>query len=133
MDTNEKKFIDALNQLCEKNPYQKLTGDITNGYHYRSTNAPTSYGKLLQYNRKNERKQSMRKPIKIKKVIYNNPATIVMWSDGTKTVVKCSKRDTYDPEKGLVMAIAKKSFGNKGNYYKEIKYWLPEEPDSDAV
>ena len=75
----------------------------------------------------------MIKPIKIKKVIYNNPATIVMWSDGTKTVVKCSARDIYDPEKGLAMAIAKKSFGNKGNYYKEIKYWLPEESDSDAV
>ena len=132
MNTNEKKFIDALNQLCEKNPYQKLTGDITNGYHYHSTNTPTSYENYYA-KQKNERKQTMRKPIKIKKVIYNNPATIVMWSDGTKTVVKCSARDTYDPEKGLAMAIAKKSFGNKGNYYKEIKYWLPEESDSDAV
>lgn len=132
MTTDEKKFIDALNQLCEENPYQKLTGDITNGYHYHSTNAPASYENYY-VKRKNERKQTMRKPIKIKKVVFNNPATIVMWSDGTKTVVKCSERDTYDPEKGLAMAVAKKSFGNKGNYYKELKYWLPEESEKQDI
>lgn len=130
MTTDEKKFIDALTQLCEENLYQKLTGDITNGYHYRSTNVPASYENYY-VEQKNERKQTMRKPIKIKNVIFNNPATIVMWSDGTKTVVKCSERDAYDPEKGLAMAIAKKSFGNKGNYYKELKYWLPKE-ESEA-
>ena len=27
----------------------------------------------------------------ITKVIFNSPATIVMWSDGTKTIVKCKK------------------------------------------
>lgn len=75
----------------------------------------------------------------IKKVIFNNPATIVLWNDGTKTVVKCSEpcitcqdpRDnqnpSFDPEKGLAMAIAKKVLGNKGNYYNEFKKWLPKE------
>lgn len=60
----------------------------------------------------------------IKKVIFNNPATIVMWMDGTKTVVKCGKDDVYDPEKGLAMAICKKVFGNKGNYFNVFKKWL---------
>ena len=60
----------------------------------------------------------------IKDVIFNNPATIVFWSDGTKTVVKCQEGDTYDPEKGLTMAIAKKFFGNKGNYCNEINKWM---------
>lgn len=50
--------------------------------------------------------------IKVTKVIYHNPATIVFWSDGTKTVVKCDKNDTYDPEKGFYIACAKKLFGN---------------------
>ena len=63
----------------------------------------------------------------IKKVIFNNPATIVLWSDGSKTVVKCSEEDTFDPEKGLAMAMVKKAFGNEGNYYNEIKKWLPNE------
>lgn len=36
----------------------------------------------------------------IKNVIFAPPATIVYWSDGSKTVVKCSKKDVFDPEKG---------------------------------
>lgn len=62
----------------------------------------------------------------ITKVIFNDPATIVFWSDGTKTVVKCGEADIYDKEKGLAMAISKKAMGNQGNYYKVFKKWIPE-------
>ena len=58
----------------------------------------------------------------IEKVIFNDPATIVLWKDGTKTVVK-AENEYFDPEKGLAMAIAKKAMGNKGNYFNEIKKW----------
>lgn len=62
----------------------------------------------------------------ITNVIFNNPATIVCWSDGTKTVVKCDERDEFDPEKGLAMAICKKHFG--GGFYNDIfKKWIPKE------
>ena len=62
----------------------------------------------------------------ITNVIFNNPATIVFWSDGTKTVVKCDERDEFDPEKGLAMAICKKYFG--GGFYNDIfKKWIPKE------
>lgn len=60
----------------------------------------------------------------IKNVIFAPPATIVYWSDGSKTVVKCSEKDVFDPEKGLAMAIAKRCGGNKGSYYKEIQNWV---------
>lgn len=60
----------------------------------------------------------------ITNVIFNYPATIVFWSDGTKTVVKCDRREPFDPEKGLAMAISKKMLGNKGNYFNEIKKWV---------
>lgn len=60
----------------------------------------------------------------IKDVIFAPPATIVYWSDGSKTVVKCSEKDVFDPEKGLAMAIAKHCGGNKGGYYKEIQNWV---------
>lgn len=60
----------------------------------------------------------------IKNVIFAPPATIVYWSDGSKTVVKCSEKDVFDPEKGLAMAIAKRCGGNKGSYYKEIQSWV---------
>lgn len=59
----------------------------------------------------------------IKKVIFNDPATIVIWADGEKTIVKCQNGEPYDPEKGLAMAITKRALGNKGNYFDEIKKW----------
>lgn len=54
----------------------------------------------------------------IKKVIFNAPATIVLWNDGTKTVVKCSENDIFDPEKGLAFCFLKKLLGDR--YYKII-------------
>lgn len=59
----------------------------------------------------------------IKDVIFNNPATIVFWADGTKTVVQ-SRGEGYDPEKGLAMAIVKKAMGNKREYYYIFLHWL---------
>lgn len=58
---------------------------------------------------------------KIKKVIFSDPATIVLWEDGTKTVVKTQKGDQYDPEKGLAMACMRKILDKK-DYHK----WLEE-------
>lgn len=46
------------------------------------------------------------------KAIFNDPATIVLWADGTKTVVKCQEGDAYDPEKGLALCYMKKYLGN---------------------
>lgn len=63
--------------------------------------------------------------LEIKNVIFNDPATIVFWDDGTKTVVKCQDGDEFDPEKGLAMAITKKAYGNKGSYCNQLKKWLP--------
>lgn len=74
---------------------------------------------------------SLRIP-EIKNVIFNDPATIVFWEDGTKTVVKCQDGDEFDPEKGLAMAIAKKAYGNKGSYCNKLKKWLPKEEPVDT-
>ena len=60
----------------------------------------------------------------IKDVIFNPPATIVLWMDGTKTVVKDQGEVFYDPEKGMAMAVAKKAFGNQGNYYNQFKKYI---------
>ena len=56
--------------------------------------------------------------LKIKRVIFNDPATIVFWENGDKTVAKC-RNEKFDPEKGLAIAIAKKVIG-----YAEIKKWI---------
>ncbi len=64
--------------------------------------------------------------LKIKDVIFNEPATIVLWEDGTKTVVKCQDGDVYSKELGLAMCISKKALGNKGNFNDIFKKWVPE-------
>ena len=65
----------------------------------------------------------------IKNVIFNNPATVVIWNDGTKTVVTCHPGDTYSKETGLALCIAKKFLGNKGNFNEIFKKWIPEEAE----
>lgn len=58
-------------------------------------------------------------------VIFNDPATIVLWSDGTKTVVKTQEGEPYDPEKGMAMAFSKKLMGdNKRDYYHTFLHYL---------
>ena len=70
----------------------------------------------------------------IEDVIYNPPATIMKWKDGTKTVVKCMKGMPYDKEKGFLHCIAKRHFEDTGiNYKKEMtKYGLIDEPEEIA-
>lgn len=71
--------------------------------------------------------------VSIRKVIFSNPATIVLWSDGTKTVVKCGPDDIFDKEKGLAMAIVKKMAGNDSRFHKVFKKWCkPDETNEDA-
>ena len=72
-------------------------------------------------------KQSTNRRVKIKDVIFSDPATIVFWSDGTKTVVKTRGGEKYDKEKGLAMAIVKKITGNTGSYYNIFKEWCGNE------
>lgn len=64
---------------------------------------------------------------RIEKVIFNDPATIVYWKDGDKTVVKCQDEDVFDPEKGLAMCFMKRALGNTGNFNDIFREWLPEE------
>lgn len=61
---------------------------------------------------------------KIDRVIFHDPATIVYWSDGTKTVVKCQPGDTFSTETGLMAAMLKRFLGNDNTYNKVINRWL---------
>lgn len=64
----------------------------------------------------------------IEKVIFNPPATIVIWKDGKKTVVKCNG-EKFDQEKGLAMAISKRAMAVGNRYHKTFKKWCKEEDD----
>lgn len=67
----------------------------------------------------------------IVKVLYNNPATIVFWSDGTKSISKCSSKDVYNAEVGLLIAILKKFGGYAAG--KLFDEWHPEGDKSQIV
>lgn len=54
-------------------------------------------------------------PIKIfDKAIFDKRATVLVWKDGSKTIVKAMKGEPIDHEKGLAIAITKASVGQPG-------------------
>lgn len=133
----ENKLYDSKGQLIgyiatvEKNLPDGLTRVVLHTGHeltfrpgdliaYRGGNWCIRYGGLNA----SKKSISATNTAAIKDVIFAPPATIVYWSDGSKTVVKCSEKDVFDPEKGLAMAVAKRCGGNNGSYYKEIRNWV---------
>ena len=98
---------------------------------WATTSTSTTMTIPYTYDFKNGSLISINSVPKIKKVIFNCPATIVLFEDGTKSVVKMNEDDlVWDPEHGLAMALIKRIYGtnkSKSNYYDIFKKWLPEE------
>ena len=69
------------------------------------------------------KKKQMVDTVYIKEIIYNNPVTVVFWSDGSKTMSKCKKGDKYNEETGLLYCIIKKLSTNSLD--KLFTEWLP--------
>ena len=75
----------------------------------------------------------------IKRVIFSKPKTIVLWEDGTKTIVSCSLHDIYDKRVALMYAMMQKLFGNSTrmrkffDQYCEAADYLDPEVMSDVV
>ena len=62
------------------------------------------------------------KNVDVKKIIFSGPKTIVLWSDGTKTIVSMSKNETnFDPEAAFCAAYTKKMFGTNSKIKRIIK------------
>ena len=61
------------------------------------------------------------KMLGVKRVIFNDPATIVFWKDGTKTIVKCSENEKFNPYVGFCAAVTKKVYGNNSRIQKYVK------------
>ena len=70
--------------------------------------------------------------IYLTKVTYSGPATIAFWSDGTKTVTKCSPADVYNKETGLAICMLKKMIGAK-SVMTTFKNWVPDTVDDKTV
>lgn len=69
-----------------------------------------------------------------KKVIFNGPATVVLWADNTKTVVKKSEGEPDDREKALMYCVFKKFLDDKKrdmDKYLKLFYKVLEEDKKD--
>ena len=89
------------------------TNDMRKGYIYRSS----------------EKNNSMVPD----QIIFNPPATIVFWKDGTKTVVKCAEGEKFDPYTGFCYAFTEHFLGSISHIKKLCKKsstGLPEASES---
>lgn len=108
------RTAEDLVQGCCKTALNSVYGVNQQYMSYLKT-AVDSIRNMYYYGRKCKGHDDVFVP-KIKNVILNDPAVIIMWEDGTKTVVR-AQGEKFDPEKGLAMAISKKALGNKHSYY----------------
>lgn len=112
------------------NPYFSLDNDIHSYLkHDVSTVNETAtdklYRALFEGKFKFERKPEeikMKIIINIEKVIFNPPATIVIWKDGTKTVVKCAEGDEYNHSAGIALCVMKKVCGD--SFHENLKRFV---------
>lgn len=57
----------------------------------------------------------------IERVIFSGSKTIVLWTDGTKTIVSCGEGDAFDPYAGFCAAVTKKVFGSTSQAKKVME------------
>lgn len=106
-----------INQVAMKATYE-LASEIT---HSTLHNVPEGDITLVKRPTQKKEKPTMDNRYKVKKILYNGPATIVYWADGEKTVVKCMDTDTFDPMAGFCAALAKRVYGSTGAVKQIIK------------
>ena len=65
----------------------------------------------------------------IRKVQINEKKKVVtiVWTDGDVTMAKCGPNDIWDPEKGVLVCVAKRFFNSGTQFNKWLKSVIPEE------
>lgn len=112
LDYNIATVYDAVREATERTIYDQMV------LYYQ----PTEPYKLSF---KEDKNMNCDMRSNIKDVIFSDRVTVILWKDGTKTMVRAGKHEDYDPEKGFAMAVCKKMFGNEGNYYEVFKKYVP--------
>lgn len=142
------RVADKLDRMAEREKEMNLYGDKRETFDENSfdeehsvmniirTNNPAILEAFLRANKENQRRREDFKKRDysethipgIEKVIFNEPATIVFWNDGTKTVVKCCEKDSYDREVGFKTALLTKMF-SKQALRDMINTYVPKETE----
>lgn len=116
-----KQIVKEMEENTKGDPKFMPTRDMADAFRYMTMDCDQTYELWIKLQKEKDKGiyDSM-----IHKVIFNPPATIVIWKDGSKTVVKCGENDIFDPEKGLAMAISKRAFGDNRDYYEIFAKWV---------
>lgn len=140
------RVADKLDRMAEREKEMNLYGNRKETFDEKAfdeepsvvnivrTNNPVILEAFLRANKENQRRRedfgkrdySETHIPGIEKVIFNEPATIVFWNDGTKTVVKCCEKDSYDREVGFKTALLTKMF-SKQALRDMINTYVPKE------
>lgn len=94
---------------------EKTVGDIVNGF-------TEDQKKVLYYIIGKVQEDAKAENLEPTKILIQGTATIIWWSDGTKTIVKCQKGDKMDPEKGIAMCVMKKFMGTNETYSNYLDF-----------
>lgn len=91
-----------------------ITGEVRGNNFGRPLRTITSYKIIRGVKRPSDR---------IEKVYFNKEkrTTCVLWTDGTKTIVRCAPCDEWDEEKALALCYMKRVLGNRGSFNETLK------------
>ena len=102
-------YKELRKQIIENIRLKRKIDDLMREDDIPSAYPGSTFGLVLQ-------ECTVRPTFVIDKVLFNPPATIVFWLDGTKTVVKCKEGEEFSEWAGIALCLAKKLYGP--NFHK---------------
>lgn len=110
-------------------PYTDWVTEITTTYAKKSEEQTMKE----EDKKKEEKKPEIDKKYIPKQIVFNPPATVVFWEDGTKTVVKCEKHQEFNPYFGFVSALAKKIFVTNSEVNRVVRKYSEPKKETKSV
>lgn len=117
-------FIDEIDEFMQT-VYKELEQEINNSFLENELDEDEIDNDLNLIRMIEEVEEEQNNYLAYERIIFNDPATIVLWADGTRTVVKACKGDKFDKGVGLKTALLQRVFGK--NIDKEINRIVDED------
>ena len=115
----------SLDYTPYQSPYERMGGQSSSGDDsdsgcirpgdFCTCNVPTVPEYMSIFPKKTEAKDIFPK---VSRVVFNDPVTKVWFDDGTNSLVRCSKGDSFSKDAGLAFAILKRLFGTIDDRYQ---------------
>lgn len=114
-----KHEIKGIESMCV---YDRATGGEVMSFSY-----PLAWKELKELTLTGYDKSYYLDPNNIEKVIFNDPATVVIFKNGEKTIVKTMEGEEFNHEVGFLYAMAKHLFDSRGEFVRFIEKWKEED------